>query len=91
MSTKHFNIRVSGHVQGVFFRASTVSKARELNLAGFVRNETDGSVYIEVEGDDDTLRRFMEWTNVGPPGAYVRSSEITEGSLKNFSGFEIQR
>jgi acylphosphatase len=51
---KHFNIRISGRVQGVFFRASTKAKAEELGISGFVQNEPDGSVYIEAEGEEAT-------------------------------------
>ena len=47
-------IVVRGRVQGVFFRASAAEKAAELRLAGFVRNEPDGSVYMEAEGDETT-------------------------------------
>jgi acylphosphatase len=88
---KHFSIRVSGHVQGVFYRATTVEKARELKLSGFVRNESDGSVYIEAEGEEEPLLRFAEWTKQGPPRARVQKCEVNESELKNFSGFEIQR
>jgi acylphosphatase len=46
----HYQITVSGKVQGVWFRKSTQDKARELGLRGFVRNQPDGSVYIEASG-----------------------------------------
>jgi acylphosphatase len=46
----HVSIRISGKVQGVFFRASTKGKAEQYGINGFVRNEKDGSVYIEAEG-----------------------------------------
>jgi acylphosphatase len=88
---KHFSIRVSGKVQGVFYRATAIEKARELRLLGFVRNERDGSVYIEAEGEEDDLRRFVEWAKLGPPRAVVQSCEVNESGMKNFSGFEIQR
>jgi acylphosphatase len=88
---KHYSIRVSGHVQGVFYRASTVDKASQLGLHGFVRNEPDGSVYIEAEGEPAVLMKFIDWTKTGPPRARVNSCEVHEGPLKNFKTFEIQR
>ena len=47
----HINIHITGRVQGVNFRTYTKEKAEELGILGFVRNETDGSVYLEAEGD----------------------------------------
>lgn len=88
---KHISIRISGIVQGVFFRASTKETADRLNIHGFVRNEPDGSVYVEAEGDEQQLRQFTEWCSRGPARANVEKIEITEGPLKNYSGFIIER
>ena len=52
---KHLSIRVSGKVQGVFFRASTKDRADELHIKGTVGNNADGSVSIEAEGEDENL------------------------------------
>lgn len=87
---KHFKIRVSGRVQGVYFRASAKEKARSLNISGYVMNEPDGSVYIEAEGGQQDIEKFLEWCRKGPPHAKVSQCEIQEGPLKNFSGFVIQ-
>lgn len=78
-------------MQGVFFRASTKETADRLNIHGFVRNEPDGSVYVEAEGDEQQLRQFTEWCSRGPARANVEKIEITEGPLKNYSGFIIER
>jgi acylphosphatase len=88
---KHYTLRVRGHVQGVFYRASTAEKARELHLSGFVRNEKDGSVYIEAEGQEHNLLTFIEWARRGPARASVTSCDVSEGELKHFLQFEIQR
>ena len=88
---KHVSIRVIGKVQGVFFRASTFEKANSLKLAGVVRNEADGSVYIEAEGDDDAIDNFIAWAKIGPPRADVIRCDIREGAAKNYSGFKILR
>jgi len=86
---KHFNIKVFGKVQGVFFRQITRERARTLGIKGFVRNELDGSVYIEAEGEEESLNKFTEWCKVGPPMSKVDKTEITESLLQNFSSFEI--
>ena len=91
MVRKHMNILVSGRVQGVFFRASAHNEAKILGLTGFVRNESDGSVYIEVEGNPDALDKFVDWCRVGPSAAVVSSCKTQETTLKNFSEFSIQR
>ncbi len=88
---KHFNIRVSGKVQGVFFRASTKEKAQGLNLTGFVRNDEDGSVYIEAEGEAENLNLFMVWCRKGPASALVDDCKVSEAPLKGFQNFTIQR
>lgn len=88
---KHINVTVSGRVQGVWFRASTRDEARRLGLTGFVRNEPDGSVYLEAEGEDEALADLLEWLKQGPPLARVDSLETCEGELRDLSGFEILR
>lgn len=88
---KHFTIRVSGLVQGVFFRASTKQKADSLKITGFVRNEPDGSVYIEAEGSDQDLKRFVQWCHQGPPNARVDECEVRDGDVSGYPVFEIRR
>jgi acylphosphatase len=88
---KHFSIHVSGKVQGVFFRASTQEKAREFSIVGFVRNEADGSVFIEAEGTAENVEKFISWCRQGPRSAEVISCEIKPGEVKGYSGFVIQR
>jgi acylphosphatase len=64
--------RVLGEVQGVGFRWWTMREARELGLAGAVRNEPDGSVLLEVEGEPRAVERLRERLGRGPAGARVR-------------------
>ena len=89
-AVKHISIIVSGRVQGVFFRASTKSKADELGVNGFVKNLPDGRVYIEAEGERQTLHQFESWCKHGPPRAQVTQIDVTEGELKFFTRFLIQ-
>jgi acylphosphatase len=88
---KHYTIKVSGKVQGVFFRASTQAKAEELGVNGIVKNETDGSVYIEAEAEEETLKRFVAWCHQGPERAKVTECIVQEGNLKNYRNFQILR
>ena len=88
---KHYSILISGRVQGVFFRASTVDQGKSLGLTGFVRNESDGSVYIEAEGEENDLTQFVAWCKKGPPAARVERCEVQERQLKGYTKFEIQR
>ncbi|RMG59518.1 MAG: acylphosphatase [Bacteroidetes bacterium] len=68
---KRYAIRVTGKVQGVFFRQSTQQEANRLGLAGFVRNEPDRSVYLEAEGAEAALQALIRWCHTGPPLARV--------------------
>lgn len=88
---KRVTLRISGLVQGVFFRASTKERADSLNIHGLVRNEPDGSVYAEAEGEEENLRLFIEWCHQGPSRAKVQKCEVHEGTVKNFNRFVIER
>ncbi|MCA9391772.1 acylphosphatase [candidate division WWE3 bacterium] len=87
--TKHVNIILEGMVQGVFFRESTLDKARELSIAGFILNQPDGSVFIEAEGDESSVATFVDWCKQGPPQANVQKCTTTDAEIKGFSEFEI--
>jgi acylphosphatase len=89
--TRHVNIRVTGRVQGVFFRATTKDVAESLGLFGFVRNDEDGSVYIEAEGEPDKIRQFLAWCHLGPARAAVSKVEFTDGDSQGFNEFVISR
>lgn len=84
---QHLNIKIYGQVQGVFFRVSAKDEAEKLGIKGFARNEPDGTVYIEAEGDKTSLDKFIKWCHDGPEVAQVDKVEITEGPLKNFTSF----
>ena len=84
------NIKIFGEVQGVGFRDVAYWKARKSEIAGFIMNEPDGSVYIEAEGDEDELENFVAWCRKGPCPARVERVE-TEWSEPGgkFTGFRI--
>ncbi|MDP2671930.1 MAG: acylphosphatase [Candidatus Daviesbacteria bacterium] len=85
---KHFNIKIYGRVQGVFFRVTAREQAHNLSIKGFAKNESDGTVYIEAEGEGKNLKKFLSWCKVGPDGAKVEKIKISEGLFKNFAEFE---
>jgi len=87
----HYAITVSGKVQGVFFRASAKASADALGVFGFARNQSDGTVYIEAEGEDAALEKFVTWCKTGPPMSSVSHCEIVKGPLKHFTSFVILR
>lgn len=88
---QHFNITVKGKVQGVFYRASTKQMADLLAIKGFVQNEPNGNVYIEAEGDDELLVKFVQWCQHGPENAVVEHVSVTDGPLQVFDSFEVRR
>lgn len=89
----HYNIKVTGKVQGVWFRKYTKGKADELGLLGTVENQPDGSVYIEVESNDaKELQSFIDWLYQGSPLSKVSQVILDEDdSCKDFTQFDINR
>jgi acylphosphatase len=88
---KHVSIRVSGKVQGVFFRTSAKKHADFLGIKGFVRNELNGDVYIEAEGEENQLQEFLKWCGRGPSQACVDNLDIKDGEVKSFVSFQVSR
>lgn len=78
--------RVRGRVQGVGFRYTTVERARELGVQGWVRNEDDCSVAVHAEGEEAAVERLLAFLREGPPGAVVEEVEVEP--LKKPEGHE---
>ncbi len=86
------HVFVSGRVQGVFFRAGTRKKARELGLTGWVKNLPDGRVETVLEGEKEAVKKMTKWFKHGPPLARVNNVEIKQGSFGGeFQDFRIRR
>ena len=80
-----------GRVQGVFFRASTMEKAREYGLTGWVRNNPDGTVEAVFEGDEEAIEKMLQWCREGPPLAHVTKLDVIEEPFTGeFSDFTIR-
>ncbi|MBT8326326.1 MAG: acylphosphatase [Bacteroidia bacterium] len=84
-------IRVTGKVQGVYFRASAKQKAQMLGVNGYVRNELDGSVVLEIEGDDEAVDYMTDWCKHGPALARVKNVEVKNEASRNFVSFDIKK
>lgn len=87
---KHICIRISGKVQGVGFRYHAQKIADELGVKGFVKNEYDGSVYIEASGEDDYVDQFINWCYKGPTWSQIENVEISENKVEHISAFSIK-
>ena len=72
---KRLHATVTGRVQGVFFRDFVRIHARRLRLAGWVRNNPDGSVEVTAEGEDTGLQHLALLLEKGPSGAWVEEVE----------------
>ena len=83
--------RVTGTVQGVNYRATAAREARRRGLTGWVRNEPDGAVAIDVEGDPAAVDAFLSWCAGGPPRARVDSVETTAADPAGYEEFTILR
>jgi acylphosphatase len=83
--------RITGRVQGVKYRATAQREARQRGLTGWVRNEPDGAVLIEVEGDPAAVDAFLAWGTEGPPGARVAAVETTVADPVGYAEFTILR
>lgn len=82
------HLSIHGRVQGVFYRAWMEQAARELGLAGWVRNRRDGTVEAVVQGEDRAVERLIECAGDGPPAARVGHVAVSECEPLDLSGFE---
>ena len=89
----HLNITLYGQVQGVFLRRSVHHEAHRQGIFGFVRNEKDGTVYIEAEAPEEVLNQFVAWLKSGADGEgdyKISQVEVSKGQFKAYSEFEIR-
>lgn len=86
MPTVH--LWITGKVQGVYYRASAAAKAKELQLAGWVKN-SDDAVEAMVSGDGEKVEEFLAWCRTGPKQARVADVEVTPKPDDGITGFQI--
>ncbi len=82
-------IKISGNVQGVFFRAFVKERAIELGLKGYVKNMPDGSIEIIAQGKQEALEEFIKRCRKGPPLAKIENTEIKKVPDQEFATFSI--
>ncbi len=82
-------VRVRGFVHGVSFRATMARVATDSGVRGWVRNLPDGSVEAFLEGDEQNVRRVIEWAKRGPPRARVDRLDVEPASPRNHRDFRI--
>jgi acylphosphatase len=81
---------VKGHVQGVYYRASTAFEAQRLGCTGFVRNLPDGGVEVMAEGRRQDLEALLRYLREGPAYAYVTGVAVTwDKAGGTFCGFDV--
>ncbi len=91
MDNQAISIKVTGKVQGVWFRDYTCRAGQSLGLTGFVRNEADGSVYAEAEGPKEKLDEFVAAVKKGSPLSRVEKVFVNELPVTGqFIHFEIR-
>lgn len=81
---------VSGRVQGVFFRDTCRHEAQRRGVAGWVRNNPDGTVEAVFEGEAARVAEMVEWCKLGPPRAVVVGVEVFEEEPRGEQGFRVR-
>jgi acylphosphatase len=85
-----YKINITGRVQGVGFRWSAAIEARNRGIKGFVKNLSNGSVYIEAEGSREQLDAYVEWCKKGPGFGFVESVNVDDFPSLNYTDFRIE-
>jgi len=84
------HVRVSGRVQGVFYRAFTQDRAKALGVNGWVRNIPGGGVEAVLEGERKQVGELLKSMKSGPTGSIILGMEFSELESKGYQGFEIE-
>ena len=87
MTDARARVVIRGRVQGVFFRAEAGERARSLGLAGWVRNNPDGTVEAVFQGDRDRVESLLAWCRRGPAAAKVEDVEVEWTETRDERGF----
>jgi acylphosphatase len=80
---------VHGYVQGVFFRDSVRGRAQAAGVAGWIRNNPDGTVEGLFEGEPEAVERLVDFCRRGPRGAQVERVDVFEEPPEGLGGFEV--
>lgn len=89
MANVRAHLIIEGNVHGVFFRANVMEQADRTGVHGWVKNRPDGTVEALFEGDEEPVKKLIEWCHHGPPEAVVKNVNIDweayKGEFKNFT------
>jgi acylphosphatase len=89
-AARRAHLRVTGRVQGVFFRDSLRRRARSEGVAGWARNSSDGSVELVLEGDPAAVERLIDFCRIGPGEARVDGVQGEDEPPEGLTEFEIK-
>ncbi len=89
-SNQCYQISAYGQVQGVGFRKTAYKQAKALDLLGFVENRPDGSVLIEIEGEQAKTGDFINWCLTGPLHRFIEDFNYKEVPLRSYVSFDIK-
>lgn len=82
----HYELKVSGIVQGVGFRWYVERIAKKLGILGFVKNEIDGTVSVVAEGDLEKIKELIKYIKIGNGYSQVEEIKIkSQKPIENFS------
>jgi acylphosphatase len=84
------HVRVTGRVQGVFYRAWAQGQARELALSGWIRNCPDIAVEAHLQGSGEAVEQMIERMRSGPSGARVDDVDVEQAAVEPTGGFELR-
>ena len=87
----HAHAFISGKVQGVGYRYSTMNEAKRLGLNGWVRNLPDSRVEAIFEGESEVVEEMIRWCHQGPIAAVVKDVQVEYSEAEGLQGFEIIR
>jgi len=88
---KRVRVIISGEVQGIYFRANIKENAIMLDLNGYVRNTSDGSVEAVFEGEESDIEEMIEFCKEGPRRAKILDVDVQEEEYKKeFDNFEVR-
>jgi acylphosphatase len=83
-------VTISGHVQGVGFRYAMAERARSRDVAGWVRNNPDGTVGAVFEGRPEAVEALVAWCRRGPTGARVDDVRVEVEAPSGQRGFRVR-
>ncbi|OUS24676.1 acylphosphatase [Thalassotalea sp. 42_200_T64] len=82
-------VKITGVVQGVYFRASTQNMAIDLALSGYAHNQEDGSVEVMACGDEANVLQMLAWLEQGPDEAEVENVTADPTHIRDINHFSI--